>query len=69
MLVDHRQQNLSDARNHIRKAVDFLNERGLTDREPNEVVERIGFTLNLNEGVDAADIVLETITEDLAAKG
>ena len=67
-LIDHRQQNLDHARDRIREAVAFLNGRGLTDREPSAVLGRIEFTLGTAEGVESADIVLETITEDLTAK-
>jgi len=67
-LVDHRQRNLDDARDRIRDAAAFLNERDFTDRAPDAVLERIEFTLDLGDGVDSADIVLETITEDLTAK-
>lgn len=67
-LVDHRQRNLDEARDRIQEAIDFLNERGLTEQKPHEVSEHIEFTLDTSEGVESADIVLETITEDLAAK-
>jgi 3-hydroxyacyl-CoA dehydrogenase len=67
-LVDHRQRNLDYARDRIRDALAFLDERDLVDREPSWVLERIEFTLDTAEGVDSADVVLETVTEDLTAK-
>ncbi len=67
-LIDHLQRNLDSARDRIREAVALLSAEGLTDRPAADVVERIGFTLEANAGVEAADIVIETIAEDLAAK-
>lgn len=67
-LVDHRQRNLDRARDQIEEAVAFLSEHNLTDRDPSEISKRIDFTLRINDGVGSADVVVETITEDLAAK-
>jgi 3-hydroxyacyl-CoA dehydrogenase len=67
-LVDHRQRNLDRARDQIEEAVAFLHARNLTDRDPGEVAGRVDFTLQTSDGVGSADIVLETITEDLATK-
>lgn len=67
-LVDHRQRNLDRARDRIQEVVRFLTDRGLTDRDPDAVLGRIEFTLDATEGVASADVVLETITEDLSAK-
>ncbi|WP_435176395.1 3-hydroxyacyl-CoA dehydrogenase family protein [Halorussus sp. AFM4] len=67
-LVDHRRENLDRAREQIRDAVTFLTEEGLTDRDPDGVLEHVEFTLDTAAGVDSADVVLETISEDLAAK-
>ena len=67
-LVDHRQGNLDRARERIRSVVTFLNDRNLTDRRPSDVLDRVDFTLDITTGVDTAGIVLETISEDLAAK-
>ncbi len=67
-LVDHRQANLDTARTRIRRAVGFLHDQELTDREAGGVLDRIEFTLDTAAGVDSADVVLESISEDLAAK-
>ncbi|NHN60073.1 MULTISPECIES: 3-hydroxyacyl-CoA dehydrogenase family protein [Halorussus] len=67
-LVDHRRANLDRARGQVRDAVAFLHDEGLTDRVPDSVLDRIEFTLDRDEGVESADVVLETISEDLAAK-
>ena len=67
-LVDHRQRNLDRARARIRETVVFLNEHELAERPPDVVEDRVKFTLDTAEGVESADLVLETITEDLTAK-
>lgn len=67
-LVDHRQENVDRAENRIREAVTFLHERDLTARTPDEVLRAVEFTLDTPAAVVDADVVLETITEDLDAK-
>lgn len=67
-LVDHRRRNVERARDRIRDVVSFLNERELTDRSPESVLENISFTLDVEAGVETADVVLETISEDVTAK-
>jgi len=67
-LVDHRPANLDEARAHIHDAITFLNEQRLADLKPDEVLDRITFTTDQADGVSTADIVLETVSEDLAIK-
>ncbi|PSQ17542.1 3-hydroxyacyl-CoA dehydrogenase [Halobacteriales archaeon QS_8_69_26] len=74
-LIDHRQSNLDAARETIADVVEFLDERGIadaptgTDDTPSDaVLDRTGFTLDLADGVAGTDLVLETVSEDLAIK-
>ena len=67
-LLDHRQRNLDRARDRMRNAATFLRDRDLTDRQPSEVLDRVAFTLESGDGLDTADVVVESISEDLAAK-
>ena len=67
-LVDHRQANLETARNRIRQAIGFLTDQGLLDRDVEAVLNRIEFTLQTRTGADSADIILESISEDLTEK-
>lgn len=67
-LVDHRESNLVEARENIREVVKFLEKEGIADVDPDTVVENITFTLNQNAGVENADLVLETVSEDLSVK-
>ena len=67
-LIDHRQSNLDRAREQIREVVSFLREREMTDHDPAEVTDDVEFTLDRAAGVADADVVLETISEDLDAK-
>jgi len=67
-LIDHRQRNLDQAKDSIRQAVAFLNEHEVITLEPEAVLSRISITLETSVGVDSADVVLETITEDLESK-
>jgi 3-hydroxyacyl-CoA dehydrogenase len=67
-LVDHRQSNLDAARDRIRDAAGFLASEGLADGSPDAVVDAVTFTVDLASGVADADVVLETIPEELDAK-
>ncbi|AUV82399.1 3-hydroxyacyl-CoA dehydrogenase [Salinigranum rubrum] len=67
-LVDHRQANLDAARDRIREASAFLASEGLADADPDEVLDGVDCTLDLAAGVADADVVVETISEDLDAK-
>ncbi len=67
-LVDHRQSNLDRARERIRESVRFLNEQGVTTMSPGTVLEDVTFTLDTETGASDADIVLETVSEDLEVK-
>jgi 3-hydroxyacyl-CoA dehydrogenase len=67
-LVDHRQSNLDAARTRIRDAARFLADEGLTEESPAAVLDTVAFTVDLEEGVADADVVLETISEELDAK-
>jgi len=67
-LIDHRQGNIEAARSRIRDVVSFLQERGMIDRSADSVLDAIDFTLDQQRGVADADIVLETVSEDVATK-
>ena len=67
-LVDHRQSNLDDARDRIHDAVSFLACEGLAESSPAAVVDAVDYTTDLEGGVADADVVIETISEDLEAK-
>ena len=67
-LIDHRQSNLDEAAANVLEVVEFLNREGLADLDPDGVVEDIAFTLDREAGVADADLVLETVTEDLEVK-
>lgn len=68
VLVDHRQSNLDDAGDRIIEAVELLTEESLTTTTPEETLSHIDFTLNQDEGVSEATLVIESISEDLSAK-
>lgn len=67
-LVDHRESNLTEARERMREAIAFLDREGLVNTSPETVIEHTGFTTDLAGGVDGADVVLETVSEGLAVK-
>lgn len=67
-LVDHRQSNLDRARERIAEVVRFLADEGLIDATPADVVADVAFTTDRAAAVADADLVLETVTEDLAVK-
>jgi 3-hydroxyacyl-CoA dehydrogenase len=67
-LVDHRQANLDAARDRMREAVTFLASEGLTDADPATALDGVDYTLDLTTGAAGADVVVETVSEDLDAK-
>ena len=67
-LVDHRESNLDDAAERIREVVSFLAEEGEADPDPDAVVDDTEFTTDLAAGVADADLVLESVPEDLSVK-
>ncbi|WP_129113917.1 3-hydroxyacyl-CoA dehydrogenase family protein [Halegenticoccus tardaugens] len=67
-LIDHRQSNLDNARERIRKVVRFHDEEGLMSVTPDSALKSISFTLNRAAGVSDAEVVIETVTEDLDVK-
>jgi len=67
-LVDHREENINAAKRQIRKAVTFLREQELAAEPLESVIDRIDFSLDTETAVANADVVLETISEDLEAK-
>jgi 3-hydroxyacyl-CoA dehydrogenase len=67
-LVDHRQSNLDDAREAVADATRFLDDRGLLDPSPDDVRERVDYTLDLAGACDGVEMVLETVSEDLETK-
>jgi 3-hydroxybutyryl-CoA dehydrogenase len=67
-LVDHRQSNLDEATERIRDAVELLRDEADVTATREEVVDAVEMTLDQDEGVSDADIVLETVSEDLSVK-
>lgn len=67
-VVDHRQSNLDDARERIRETIRFLNDRDVTSLSPEAVLDGVEFTLDTAAGVGDADVVIETVSEDLETK-
>lgn len=67
-LVDHRESNLDDAADRMESTLTELNEGGITDRSPEAVLDRITLTTDQRGGVADADVVLETVPEDLEIK-
>lgn len=67
-LVDHRESNLERARERIPTIVENLREEGIADRSPDAVLDAVSTTTVLEDGVADADVVLETVPEDLDTK-
>jgi 3-hydroxyacyl-CoA dehydrogenase len=67
-LVDHRESNLDDAREAVADATGFLNDHGLVEPSPGTVRERVDYTLDLAGACAGAEMVLETVSEDLDVK-
>jgi 3-hydroxyacyl-CoA dehydrogenase len=65
-LIDHRESNLIDARARIERAAGFLADRGV-DLDPDGVAAAPTYTTD-QSAVAGADVVLETVTEDLEVK-
>jgi 3-hydroxyacyl-CoA dehydrogenase len=67
-LVDHRESNLDDARAGVDDALDFLAAEGLLDANPAAVRAHIDYTLDTAAAVADAELVIETVSEELAVK-
>lgn len=67
-LVDHRESNLERARGRIRDTVADLESDGFAARSPDDVLAGITFATDPAAGVSDADVVLETVPEDLELK-
>ena len=67
-LLDHRQSNLDEARERIADVVDLLDRTGVASLEADDVLEETTFTLETDAAVADADLVLETVPEDLETK-
>lgn len=67
-LVGRRAENLEHARAQIHATVETLNELSVISETPEEILEAIEYTVDIREGVSSADLVLESISEDLDAK-
>ncbi|WP_423751105.1 3-hydroxyacyl-CoA dehydrogenase family protein [Salinirarus marinus] len=67
-LIDHRESNLADARERIDDALAFLAEESLLDADVEAVRGRIDETTDVEAGVGDADLVLETVSEDVDVK-
>ncbi len=68
-LTDHREANLDRAAERVGAAADFLAEAGRTDARPESLLGAIGGTTDRADAVGDADVVVETVSEDLAVKG
>lgn len=55
---------LDEAADRIRSQVQFLNEHGSTDREPEPVLENVVFSRSLEEGLAGAEWVFEALPEE-----
>ncbi|WP_101296164.1 3-hydroxyacyl-CoA dehydrogenase family protein [Halegenticoccus soli] len=67
-LIDHRQSNLDNARERIKKVTQFQDEMELVSVLPKSVMNSISFTLDCAEEVSDAELVIETVSEDLDTK-
>jgi len=67
-LVDHRESNLERATERIGAIVGELNDQGVTEQSPDAVLDAVSTTLDAEAGVAEADVVLETVPEDLDTK-
>ncbi|MFC6613615.1 3-hydroxyacyl-CoA dehydrogenase family protein [Halopenitus salinus] len=67
-VVDHRQSNLDEASERIEETVEFLRDEDLTSETPEAVLDRVSFTLDRADGVADADVVLESVPEELEIK-
>ncbi|EMA54762.1 3-hydroxyacyl-CoA dehydrogenase NAD-binding protein [Halococcus salifodinae DSM 8989] len=67
-LVDHRQSNLDDAIERIVDAAELLSKESCAETTAEALLERIEFTLDREAGVSSAELVVESVSEDLAVK-
>ncbi|MWV65585.1 3-hydroxyacyl-CoA dehydrogenase family protein [Halorubrum sp. JWXQ-INN 858] len=67
-LVDHRDSNLERAADRMADAAAELRDGGIADVTPETVLDRVTFTTDQAAGVADADVVLETVPEDLGIK-
>jgi 3-hydroxyacyl-CoA dehydrogenase len=67
-LTDHRQSNLDEAVSRIEDVAAFLAGEGWIDRSPSEVLASVEFTPDRAAAAAGADLVLETVPEDLDLK-
>jgi 3-hydroxybutyryl-CoA dehydrogenase len=67
-ILDHRQSNLDAARERIRDVVSFLRSEGRTERSPTAVNSDIEYSRDTERGLATADLVIETVPEDLEVK-
>lgn len=67
-LIDHRQSNLDEAQEQIGEAITFLNEEGFANLDAAVIRDSVEFTLDTASGVADADLIIETVSEDLDVK-
>ncbi|MUW13382.1 3-hydroxyacyl-CoA dehydrogenase family protein [Halorubrum sp. CBA1125] len=67
-LSDHKQSNLDRAESDIEEVVRFLDDEGMADRSPADTLRDISFTTDAPGGVEGADVVIETVPEELETK-
>jgi 3-hydroxyacyl-CoA dehydrogenase len=67
-LTDHRRSNLDAARERIEDAAAFLAGEGWIDRSPADVLASVELTTDRTAAAAGADLVLETVPEDLDLK-
>ncbi|MFP8952229.1 3-hydroxyacyl-CoA dehydrogenase family protein [Natrialbaceae archaeon A-arb3/5] len=67
-LIDHRQSNIEDAKETVASALEFLQTEAMLATDPEAVRDRIAYTLDTESGVEDAELVLETVSEDRDVK-
>lgn len=67
-VIEHRESNIADAKRLIEQSVQFLRSETGAEFTTEDVFGNLSFTLDQADGVADADLVLETISEDLESK-
>ena len=67
-LIDHKTSNLEWSKCQMLANLKLLNEEKFIDVKPQDVIESINYTTNQGDGVMHADLILETVPEDIKLK-
>ncbi|MGM0605930.1 MAG: 3-hydroxyacyl-CoA dehydrogenase family protein, partial [Halobacteriota archaeon] len=67
-MIDHRDSNLQQAADRMAHVASELSAVGITDRSPDQIRDRLSFTTDQPDGVADAELVLETVPEELQIK-